>query len=282
MQNLPRGSEIRKSLGAPEGRLVYVADLSNIEARMLAWLAEEQDLLQAFARNDDVYSQFASQVYGRTINKHDDPTERFVGKTAILGLGYGMGANKFQTTLQSGAMGPPMEFTSEEAHEVVSTYRTTYPGIPEFWSRATNMLLWTTDRQKHGLRYRVFTIDNHAIALPNGMRLAYKDLQVMANQFRYTFRGKPEFTWGGKITENIVQALSRIVITDGLMRIHTYLGDLGGSVVLTGHDEIVCIAPETNANTVMDKIIELMCIPPDWAPDLPLAAEGGYDKAYSK
>ena len=91
---------------APEGRLVYVADLSNIEARMLAWLAEEQDLLQAFARNDDVYSQFASQVYGRTINKHDDPTERFVGKTAILGLGYGMGANKFQTTLQSGAMGP--------------------------------------------------------------------------------------------------------------------------------------------------------------------------------
>ena len=282
MQNLPRGSEIRKSLTAPEGRLVYVADLSNIEARMLAWLAEEQDLLQAFARNDDVYSQFASQVYGRTINKHDDPTERFVGKTAILGLGYGMGANKFQTTLQSGAMGPPMEFTSEEAHEVVSTYRTTYPGIPEFWSRATNMLLWTTDKQKHGLRYRVFTIDDHAIALPNGMRLAYKDLRVMANQFRYTFRGKPEFTWGGKITENIVQALSRIVITDGLMRIHTYLGDLGGSVVLTVHDEIVCIAPETNANTVMDKIIELMCIPPDWAPDLPLAAEGGYDKAYSK
>ena len=282
MQNLPRGSEIRKSLIAPEGRLVYVADLSNIEARMLAWLAEEQDLLQAFARNDDVYSQFASQVYGRTINKHDDPTERFVGKTAILGLGYGMGANKFQTTLQSGAMGPPMEFTSEEAHEVVSTYRTTYPGIPEFWSRATNMLLWTTDKQKRGLRYRVFTIDDHAIALPNGMRLVYKDLRVMANQFRYTFRGKPEFTWGGKITENIVQALSRIVITDGLMRIHTYLGDLGGSVVLTVHDEIVCIAPETNANTVMDKIIELMCIPPDWAPDLPLAAEGGYDKAYSK
>ena len=144
------------------------------------------------------------------------------------------------------------------------------------------MLLWTTDKQKHGLRYRVFTIDDHAIALPNGMRLAYKDLRVMANQFRYTFRGKPEFTWGGKITENIVQALSRIVITDGLMRIHTYLGDLGGSVVLTVHDEIVCIAPETNANTVMDKIIELMCIPPDWAPDLPLAAEGGYDKAYSK
>ena len=114
------------------------------------------------------------------------------------------------------------------------------------------------------------------------MRLAYQDLQILGNQYKYSFRGKPEFTWGGKITENIVQALSRIVITDGLMRIHTYLGDLGGSVVLTVHDEIVCIAPETDANKVMDKIIELMCIPPDWAPDLPLAAEGGYDKAYSK
>ena len=284
MQNLPRGSEIRKSLIAPEGRLVYVADLSNIEARMLAWLADEQDLLQAFARNDDVYSQFASQVYGRPINKHDDPTERFVGKTAILGLGYGMGANKFQATLKSGAMGPPMEFTTEEAHDVVSTYRTTYPGIPEFWSRATNMLMWTLDKQIYNppFQYRVFSIHENAIGLPNGMRLAYQDLQILGSQYKYSFRGKPEFTWGGKITENIVQALSRIVITDGLLRIHAYLQDLGGAVVLTVHDEIVCIAPETDATTVMDKIIELMCIPPDWAPDLPLAAEGGFDKAYSK
>ena len=284
MQNLPRGSEIRKSLIAPPGSLVYVADLSNIEARMLAWLADEQDLLQAFARNDDVYSQFASQVYGRPINKNDDPTERFVGKTAILGLGYGMGAAKFQATLKSGAMGPPMEFTTEEAHDVVSTYRTTYPGIPEFWSRATSMLMWTLDKQIYNppFQYRVFSIHENAIGLPNGMRLAYQDLQILGSQYKYSFRGKPEFTWGGKITENIVQALSRIVITDGLLRIHTYLQDLGGAVVLTVHDEIVCIAPETDATTVMDKIIELMCIPPSWAPDLPLAAEGGFDKAYSK
>jgi DNA polymerase len=114
------------------------------------------------------------------------------------------------------------------------------------------------------------------------MRLAYQDLQILGSQYKYSFRGKPEFTWGGKITENIVQALSRIVITDGLLRIHAYLQDLGGAVVLTVHDEIVCIAPETDATTVMDKIIELMCIPPSWAPDLPLAAEGGFDKAYSK
>ena len=284
MQNLPRGSEIRKSLIAPEGRLVYVADLSNIEARVLAWLADEQDLLQAFALDEDVYSQFATQVFGRDINKYDHPEERFVGKTAILGLGYGMGANKFQVTLESGAMGPPMMFTNKQAQEVVSTYRTTYPGIPEFWSRTSNMLLWTLDRYKYNppFRYRIFSIHENAIGLPNGMKLVYPNLQPLGDKYRYTFRGKHEYTWGGKITENIVQALSRIVITDGLMRIHAYLGDLGGSVVLTVHDEIVCIAPESDATTILSEIIRLMCIPPDWAPDLPLAAEGGYDKAYSK
>ena len=138
------------------------------------------------------------------------------------------------------------------------------------------------DRDKPPFQYRVFSIHENAIGLPNGMRLAYQDLQILGSQYKYSFRGKPEFTWGGKITENIVQALSRIVITDGLLRIHAYLQDLGGAVVLTVHDEIVCIAPETDATTVMDKIIELMCIPPSWAPDLPLAAEGGFDKAYSK
>ena len=98
MQNMPRNSELRKALCAPPGHLVFVADLSNIEARMLAWLADEDDLLAQFAAGDDIYSNLATEIYGRPINKHDDPTERFVGKTAVLGLGYGMGANKFRAT----------------------------------------------------------------------------------------------------------------------------------------------------------------------------------------
>ena len=147
-----------------------------------------------------------------------------------------------------------MEFTSEEAQEVVSTYRTTYPGIPEFWSRATNMLLWTLDKYKSP-RFQIPCIFNTTITLsglPNGMKLVYpKICRSWLTSIGIPFSGKHEYTWGGKITENIVQALSRIVITDGLMRIHTYLRDLGGSVVLTVHDEIVCIAPETDATTVL-------------------------------
>ena len=284
MQNLPRGSEIRKSLIAPTGNLVYVADLSNIEARMLAWIADETELLQAFGRNEDVYSQFASRVYGRPINKVDDPTERFVGKTAILGLGYGMGANKFQATLKSGAMGPPMEFTTDEAFDVVDTYRTSYPGIPQFWgTRCRNTEVDHRRYKKRDFNYRVFTIKKNAIGLPNGMALSYPQLKFAGiNKYSYVSRNKTEFTWGGRITENIIQALARIVITDGIIRIATYIEPLGGKVVLTVHDEIVCVAPETGANTIMEQMIELMCIPPQWAPDLPLAAEGGYDKAYSK
>lgn len=262
---------------------MYVADLSNIEARMLAWIADETDLLAAFARNEDVYSQFASHVYGRPIDKHNDPTERFVGKTAILGLGYGMGANKFQATLKSGAMGPAMEFTTEQAHDVVDTYRSTYPGIPLFWDRANDILKWTIDGTKQDFNYRVFTIKQNAIGLPNGMALSYPQLKFTGiNQYSYVSRNKTEYTWGGRITENIIQALARIVITDGIARIATYIEPLGGRVVLTVHDEIVCVAPEAGANTIMDNIIELMCIAPEWAPELPLAAEGGYDKAYSK
>ena len=106
MQNMPRNSELRKALCAPPGQLVFVADLSNIEARMLAWLADEDDLLQQFRNGDDIYSNLASVIYDRPINKHDDPTERFVGKTAVLGLGYGMGATKFQDNIRSWCYGP--------------------------------------------------------------------------------------------------------------------------------------------------------------------------------
>ena len=101
LQNLPRASQLRNALQAGPEKMLYIADLSNIEARMLAWLAREQDLLDAFAAGEDVYSNFASQIYNRPITKNDK-LERYVGKTAILGLGYGMGANKYKAVLAQG------------------------------------------------------------------------------------------------------------------------------------------------------------------------------------
>ena len=165
LQNLPRGSILRKALTAPDNMFVYVADLSNIEARMLAWLASEHELLRSFKDGVDVYSNFASVIYDKPINKHDHPTERFVGKTAILGLGYGMGAEKFQATVK--AAGVNMDL--DEAQRVVQTYRTTYPGISNFWKRATNLLEQTADPFCFINYYACLEIQDSRIVLPNGM-----------------------------------------------------------------------------------------------------------------
>ena len=275
MQNLPRGSQLRKALCAPEGKLVFVADLSNIEARVLAWLADEKDLLEQFRKGDDIYSNLATKIYGKPINKHDHPTERFVGKTAVLGLGYGMGAHKFQESLEA----KEMQFSTEEAYDVVNTYRTTYSGIPLLWKKLevklASTLNPTYDEHWHGLFF-----DNHKIQLPNGLSLHYNNLRFEDGNLTYDARN-PETTWGGRLTENVVQALARIVISDAMLRIQKDY-TLNAEVVLTVHDEIIIIGNANNPDATMSKLIEHMCVPPSWAPDLPLDAEGGYDVRYSK
>lgn len=282
LQNLPRGSELRKTLIAPEGHLLYVADLSNIEARMLAWLAGQTDLLDQFSRGEDIYSNFASKIYSKPINKHDNPTERFVGKTAILGLGYGMGHNKFKLTLETGAAGPAMQISETDALNVVHTYRTTYDRIPVLWARLENLLKQSLHRDNFNSSYRnVLTVQDRSLVLPNGMSLRYENLQMSSTGLTYQTRGAmQESTYGGRITENVIQALSRIVITNSLLRLDKELPE--ARVALTVHDEVVIVAPDENPDATMAKIIDDMCTPPPWAPDLPLSAEGGYDRMYSK
>ncbi len=277
MQNLPRKSPLRLALQAPKGKLLYVADLSQIEARMLAWLADESELVEQFRAGTDVYSDFASKVYKKPINKHDHPTERFVGKTAILGLGYGMGASKFKATLESGAMGPPMQVSEQEAIEIVGTYRTSYPGIPMLWEKLAVKLM-STINPTFFEEWRCLRFTDNSIRLPNGLRLLYNNLRFENHQLVYDSRNK-ETTWGGRITENVVQALSRIVITDSMLGMEK---SLDGHVVLTVHDEIIFMSDNKNPDDTMEQIISIMCDSPWFAPELPLDAEGGYDISYSK
>lgn len=277
MQNLPRGGELRKCIIAPEGQLLYVADLSNIEARMLAWLAGEEELLEQFANGDDIYSNFASKIYGRHIDKNDDPQERFIGKTAILGLGYGMGANKFRDTLASGAMGPPVHFTQQEATRVVNIYRSTYSGIQFLWTKLEDLLRQSMHSDNFGNEYGPLTVGDCKLVLPNGMALKYHNLQYSSQGLIYESRGKKEYTYGGRITENVIQALARIVITDSMLRLSKKY-----DVALTVHDEIIITGNNNTPSIIMDEIVADMCHSPCWAPSIPLAAEGGYAKEYSK
>ena len=278
LQNLPRGSELRRVLEAPEGKLMYVADLSNIESRMLAWLAGQDNLLEMYFYGADVYSAFASDLYNRPITKANE-VERFVGKTAILGLGYGMGAQKFMATLKAANVDLPFD----ECLEAVSAYRGTYSGIPALWEQSERILrqaLSLKYGEKFGYEYKCLQAAPSAIMLPNGLGLRYHDLQLLNNgKMSYKAGRKTEFTYGGKITENIIQALARIVICEQMLAIQK-LPDF--EVVLTVHDEIIAIGSDNNPEERMDTMLSIMRTAPSWAPDLPLDAEGGWDICYSK
>ena len=278
LQNLPRGSELRRVLEAPEGKLMYVADLSNIESRMLAWLAGQDNLLEMYFYGADVYSAFASDLYNRPITKANE-VERFVGKTAILGLGYGMGAQKFMATLKAANVDLPFD----ECLEAVSAYRGTYSGIPALWEQSERILrqaLSLKYGEKFGYEYKCLQAAPSAIMLPNGLGLRYHDLQLLNNgKMSYKAGRKTEFTYGGKITENIIQALARIVICEQMLAIQK-LPDF--EVVLTVHDEIIAIGSDNDPEERMDTMLSIMRTAPSWAPDLPLDAEGGWDICYSK
>ena len=277
LQNLPRGSKLRNALQAGPEQVLYIADLSNIEARMLAWLAKEQDLLDSFAAGKDVYSNFASQIYNRPITK-ENKLERYVGKTAILGLGYGMGANKYQAILAQGS--PAVDVTQQTALGIVSQYRAMYPNIPQLWSIGKQLLFYMLDRTNSSYSYGPLTVASNALKLPNGMYLQYPHLRYSNNEFLYdSGRNGITRTHGPRLVENIVQALARIVITDQMLAIQNIPGIF---VVLTVHDEIIALGSDKNADETLATIMAIMKQPPTWCTELPLDAEGAYSKIYNK
>jgi DNA polymerase len=277
LQNLPRGSVLRNAIQAPNGQLLYVADLSNIEARMLAWLAKEVDLLHAFAAGEDVYSNFASQIYGRPITKANK-LERYVGKTAILGLGYGMGHEKFKYTLKTGS--PSVEVTDSTALAIVSQYRAMYPNIPKLWNAfKQHLFTMINTSEENRIPYGPLVIKNKAIQLPNTMHLHYPELVYQGGQHMYNSGKGLIKTYGARVTENVVQALARIVIIEQMLAVHK-LPEV--SVVLQVHDEIIGIGSNVNPDETLNKIIGIMKTPPYWCSDLPLDAEGSYSQQYDK
>ena len=276
LQNLPRGSTLRRAIMAPEGQRLYIADLSNIEARMLAWLSKEHDLVEAFRTGRDVYCEFASQIYGRTITK-DNKLERYVGKTAILGLGYGMGADKFKQTLKTGS--PSVDVSDSDAQQIVMQYRGMYPNVPRLWSGMKDALFQMINPRSVGMMYGPLTIKMRALELPNEMALNYPNLRFEAGQFIYNTDRDYVRTHGPRVTENVVQALSRLVITDQMLDIQS-LPQV--DIVLQVHDEIIAIGSKHNADVTMDRILQIMRTPPEWCDDLPLDAEGGVSKVYDK
>ena len=292
LQNLPRNGAIRSALTAPIGEVLIACDSSQIEARMVAYISGQDDLVQAFREGRDVYSEFASDIYGKKVTKADK-VERFVGKTCILGLGYGMGHVKFRNTLALGQGGISVDIDENEAQRIVRLYRQKNHKIVSLWNKCGHALT-TMVAGGSGNITELLPFDSNGIILPNGLRIQYNALRQTPDGFEYiadarTYRKLAKarvssgeqiaIDWtriyGGKVTENVVQALARIVVAE-------QMASIGQSyhVAFQVHDEIIISCLEEDKAHARQLVEDRMSRPPRWARDLPVACESGVGYNY--
>lgn len=286
MQNLPRGGKLRQALVAPQGYKVLAADASQIEARLVAWFCGEDDLVAQFAKGEDIYSSFASKVFGYEVNKKEHPAERFIGKTAILGLGYGLGWEKFMKTvkLQSKAQtGQLIDMSADEAQRVVSLYRETYSNIALMWRRLNAIIPEMTKTDCY-VEVGPVVGRHEKLVLPSGLRLHYPKLQNTSDGWQFTYASKPKRLYGGKMLENIIQALARICVMDAALRVRKRFASLGTKLDLAMqvHDELVYVVPDELVAVCKQILLEEMSRRPSWASSLPLSAEADMGENYGE
>jgi DNA polymerase len=274
LQNLPRKSLLKDSIIAPKGYVLIDADSSQIEARIVAWLSGQNDLVSAFERKEDVYKIMASAIYGKD-EAQIDAGERFVGKTTILGAGYGMGHTKFGIQLKTFGV----EIADEEAARIISVYRQTYPHIPRLWKEANSAIdaLKQGKTTTIGHQPQALSVTESGFLLPSGLYLNYADLQEDDEGYTYKSRRGRIKIYGGKVVENVCQALARCVIGEQMLKISKRY-----KVALTVHDAVMAVVKEEEKDEALAYIEECMNYRPSWALTLPLACEIGVGKSYGE
>lgn len=274
-------SLIRSMILADAGHRLLVSDFSNIEGRVNAWMAGQKDLIRQFASGDDVYKHMAATIFGVT---YDEVTkdQRFVGKQAVLGCGYGMGAQKFLDT----CLGYGRDIGFELAQKTVTTFRRKNRKIVQGWYDVE-----TAAREAiraPGLTLEAFKCvfrvqgDYLFIKLPSGRVLSY--FKPRLTDGRITYMGEDSFTrkwkrvetYGGKLVENIVQAVSRDLMVHAMLKIEA----AGYAMLTTVHDELVATAPIGFGS--IGEFEALMSDAPDWADGCPIAVEGWEGERYRK
>jgi len=282
LQNLPsRGqnaNKLKTSIEAPEGFVIIDCDSAQIEARTLAWLAGQDDLVEAFENGEDVYKIMASAIYNKRAEEVTKE-ERFVGKTTILGAGYGMGASKFSAQLKTFGT----TIGEQESKHIIETYRKTYPKIVDLWKQSQKCLgaIVSSSASSFGAVDAVkFDAVEKGFLLPSGLWQRYDTLEKIFDaegkeQFQYKTRKGMVKIYGGKVVENICQAVARCVIAEQMLKISKRY-----KVVLTVHDAVACIAPQEEADEARAYVEACMRWRPDWAKTLPLNCESGMGRSY--
>jgi hypothetical protein len=272
-QNMPRdvvsGVDIRSMIEAPEGKMLVVCDLSQIEARCICWLAKDRRTLDILRSGVDVYEAHARATMGYTDPrplKEVDKSMRQLAKARVLGLGFGCGANKFQVVAK---MMAGLVIEPSEAERIVREYRDSNQRIVALW-RALQSALERSAGASLNVR------------LPKGRELVYREIKGERGEFSGVIprNGKMMRSklYGGLLAENLTQAFARDIFMD---RVAT-LNRKGYEVILRVHDEVVCLVDEEGAEDSLKDIESTMATAPEWCADLPVGAEANLTKQYVK
>lgn len=270
-QNLTNGTPLRLSLQAPEGHEIVVVDKSQIECRLLNWLADEKDVLSAFADGRDLYCEAATRFYGKTITK-EDKEERKLFKEVELGCGFGMGHVKFRVRAkQKGII-----VTEAEAKELIDFYRHTHEGVKRLWNEANRVIQALADGSTY--QWKCMLVKNHKVYLPNGSYLSYEGLyKDEYGDWRYPTKKGNSKIYGALLVENVVQALARVLLAQSMLELRKYY-----KIVMSTHDEAAYLAKVEDAEKAYQHGVKIFTTPRKWCMLLPLGAEGGHAKNYSK
>jgi DNA polymerase len=321
MQNLKRGSFLRKAIMAPEGHQIVVGDLSQIEPRVLAWLSDYVEMLGIFRAGGDPYAAFGAQMFGIPgMTKDSHPIHRQSAKSALLGAGYGLGWASFAAQLLVGFLGaPPLRYTKADARQlgvtqqfvqrfvdweenltkmaeiphtcsegellihcvvakkIIDVYRATAHPVTSFWDMCSGLIETSLYGGKEHT-HKCLTFRKEQIVLPNGMSLLYPKLRRRKDE-----EGRQQWVYGedatklyaGKVTNNVTQAVARIVMTDGMLRVSKRY-----PVVGTVHDELLAVVPDEEANDAKTWVLAQMVMEPRYLPGIPLGADGGVHRRY--
>lgn len=287
LQNLPRkemfGADLRKLITAPEGKKLVVVDLSQIEVRTLLWLARDTKTLREVEQTDDIYETFAikfdmwSPEQG-SLRDHD-PDLRSLVKAIVLGAGFMAGKKAF-----AAAYG----YSEEDSENAIQIYREKMPCVEALWGDLRRKIQDSTRFDKEGqpkpCQVSLMPLRVMDYGPLTSSRIKRKDGQSEYTYTEYTAKIRkhskivPVRLWAGLVTENLAQGLARDIFADILVR----LEKRGHKILFHVHDEVILETDEDKADEVLAEVIGIMSDPPDWIPDIPLAAEGNVLTHYEK
>lgn len=275
---------IRTLIVPPQGMTFAIADYSAIEARVVAWMADEKWRQDVFANGGDIYCMSATQMFGVPVEKHGQNSHlRKKGKVAELACGYGGGVGALRKM-----GGEQMGLTEKEMDDIVKKWRRSSPHVVRLWRELGDAAIEAIDTRlrvkcRHGVSFK-YAKGILFMTLPSGRSLAYVQPRFDGRELTYmgmnqtTRKWERTKTWGGKLTENLIQAIARDCLAVSMSKIQK----AGYHIVMHVHDEVIVEVPEGDAEGHLKRIEELMGEPIEWAPGLLLTADGFTSEYYRK